>query len=235
MEDDCRAPHDIGFDIIGFKPLVWIGDSLECVRSFAAAARKKIGLELWEIQQGRLPSDWKPMSPVGPGVRELRVHSERAYRVIYVATLPEAVYVLHAFVKQSRKAPKSDVRDGAQSVQGLDSGERQAMSSKLKRTRGSGNVFADVGFSPEEADNLLLRAQLMSQIRDVARGVTQREAAALFNVSQPRLNDVLRGKIDKFSLDALVNMLGKAGMRVEFRVRPSTNELVNKLRERDAY
>ena len=91
------------------KPLVWLGDSLECVRTFSAAARKEIGFELWEIQQGKPPTDWKPMSPVGPGVRELRVHSERAYRVIYVATLPEAVYVLHAFAKQTRKASKSDV------------------------------------------------------------------------------------------------------------------------------
>ena len=93
------------------------------------------------------------------------------------------------------------------------------MTGKLKRTRSSGNVFADLGFGPEEADNLLLRAQLMSQVRDIARGATQREAAALFKVSQPRLNDVLRGKIDKFSLDALVNMLGHAGMRVELRVK----------------
>jgi phage-related protein len=91
------------------KPLVWIGDSLERARTFAAAARKELGFELWEIQQGKPPSDWKPMSPVGPGVRELRVHSERAYRIIYLATLREAVYVLHAFEKQSRKAPKPDV------------------------------------------------------------------------------------------------------------------------------
>ena len=93
------------------------------------------------------------------------------------------------------------------------------MTAKLKRTRGSGNVFADVGFGPEEADNLLLRAQLMSRIRETARDLTQREAAVLFGVSQPRLNDLLRGKIDKFSLDALVNMLARAGMRVELRVK----------------
>ena len=94
---------------MAFKPLVWIGDSLERVRTFAAVARKEIGFELWEIQQGKPPSDWKPMSPVGPGVRELRVHSDQTYRVIYVATLPEAVYVLHAFKKRSRKTPKADV------------------------------------------------------------------------------------------------------------------------------
>lgn len=93
------------------------------------------------------------------------------------------------------------------------------MSEKLKRTRGSGNVFADIGFPPEEAENLLLRAQLMSRIRDVARGATQREASKQFGVSQPRLNDLMRGKIGKFSLDALVNMLAHAGMRVELKVK----------------
>ena len=93
------------------------------------------------------------------------------------------------------------------------------MSEKLKRTRGSGNVFLDVGFPPEEAENLLLRAQLMSRIRDVARGATQREAAKQLGVSQPRLNDLMRGKIGKFSLDALVNMLAHAGMRVELKVK----------------
>ena len=93
------------------------------------------------------------------------------------------------------------------------------MTGKLRRTRGSGNVFVDAGFAPDEADNLLLRAQLMSRIRGAARGLTQRDAAVLFGVSQPRLNDLMRGKIDKFSLDALVNMLGRAGMRVELKVR----------------
>ena len=93
------------------------------------------------------------------------------------------------------------------------------MTEKLKRTRGSGNVFVDVGFSGAEAENLLLRAQLMSRIRDLARQTTQREAAKRFGVSQPRLNDLMRGKISKFSLDALVNMLRHAGMRVELTVK----------------
>jgi len=93
------------------------------------------------------------------------------------------------------------------------------MSGTPKRTRGSSNVFADLGFGSEEADNLLLRAQLMSRIREAAKGLAQREAADRFGVSQPRLNDLLRGKIDKFSLDALVNMLARAGLRVELRVR----------------
>lgn len=94
---------------MGVKPLVWIGDSLENVRGFAVAARKQTGFELWEIQQGKPPSDWKPLTPVGPGVRELRVGSERAYRVVYVAALSEAVYVLHAFEKRSQKTSKLDI------------------------------------------------------------------------------------------------------------------------------
>ena len=92
------------------------------------------------------------------------------------------------------------------------------MTRRLKVTRGSDNVFADLGFSGEEAENLLLRAQVMSRIVELARGESQREAARKFGVSQPRLNDLVRGKIDKFSLDALVNMLAHAGMRVELKV-----------------
>lgn len=93
------------------------------------------------------------------------------------------------------------------------------MKARTKTQRGSGNVFRDLGFPQPEAENLLLRAQLMSEIREAARGMTQSEAAKLFGVTQPRVNDLLRGKIDKFSLDALVNMLAKAGMRVELRVK----------------
>jgi predicted XRE-type DNA-binding protein len=95
------------------------------------------------------------------------------------------------------------------------------MTERLKIQRGSGNVFRDIGFSPEESQNLQLRSDLMSKIeRFVKRsGMTQTEAARALGVGQPRLNDLLRGKIDKFSLDALVNMLGHAGMRVELKVK----------------
>ena len=97
--------------------------------------------------------------------------------------------------------------------------ESTLMKARAKTQRGSGNVFRDLGFSQPEAENLLLRAQLMSEIREAARGMTQSEAAKQFGVTQPRVNDLLRGKIDKFSLDALVNMLAKAGLRVELRIR----------------
>ncbi len=93
------------------------------------------------------------------------------------------------------------------------------MKAKIRMARAGGNIFADIGFPPGQAQNLLMRAELMSQIRRTAKGLTQAEAARRFGVTQPRINDLLRGKIGKFSLDALVNMLGKAGLRVDVQVR----------------
>jgi predicted XRE-type DNA-binding protein len=95
------------------------------------------------------------------------------------------------------------------------------MVDRLKIVRGSGNVFLDIGFSPDEAQNLHLRSELMSKIEHFVRssGLTQKECAVRMGVTQPRLSDLLKGKIDKFSLDALVNMLGHAGMRVRMSVK----------------
>ena len=95
------------------------------------------------------------------------------------------------------------------------------MTERLKIEPGSGNVFLDIGFPPEEAQNLHLRSELMTRVEQFVKrsGVTQIEAARALGITQPRLNDLLRGKIEKFSLDALVNMLGRAGMRVELRVK----------------
>lgn len=95
------------------------------------------------------------------------------------------------------------------------------MTEKLKIERSGGNIFQDVGFAPDEAHNLQLRSELMTRIERYvkSRGLVQAKAAQALGVTQPRLNDLLQGKIDKFSLDALVNMLGHVGMRVEMRVK----------------
>lgn len=95
------------------------------------------------------------------------------------------------------------------------------MKKRLKMEKGSGNVFRDVGFPPGEAHNLLLRAEMMMRIEEFVRksGLTQQAAARVLGVTQPRLNQLLKRKIELFSLDALVNMLTKAGMRVELRVK----------------
>ena len=93
------------------------------------------------------------------------------------------------------------------------------MSTKVRRS--SGNVFRDLGFPKDEAEHLKVRSALMIQIRKVleARALTQAAAAVLFGVSQPRISDLVRGKIDLFSIDTLVDMLAHAGVRVSLVVQ----------------
>lgn len=93
------------------------------------------------------------------------------------------------------------------------------MTEKIHKSRG--NVFEDLGFPVGEAENLRIRARLMVELSKVIeeRGLKQREAADLFGVTQPRVSDLLRGKIDRFSIDTLVNMLTRAQRHVDVRVR----------------
>jgi predicted XRE-type DNA-binding protein len=87
-----------------------------------------------------------------------------------------------------------------------------------KNRRSSGNVFRDLGFDREEAEHLKVRSELMIELSKLidARELTQAAAAELFGVTQPRISDLKRGKIDRFSIDSLVEMLGHAGVRVSF-------------------
>jgi predicted XRE-type DNA-binding protein len=93
------------------------------------------------------------------------------------------------------------------------------MGTKIRR--GHDNVFRDLGFSPEEAENLRVRSDLMIALSKVidGRGLTQVQAAKLLGVSQPRVSDLVRGKIGRFSIDTLVAMLGHAGVRVRFTTK----------------
>ena len=95
------------------KSLVWLAASLEDVKAFPDAARREIGYQLFRIQSGLEPSDWKPIPSVGRGVKDIRIHRENQYRVIYTATFKEAVYVSHTFVKKSGKTLKRDVEVAA--------------------------------------------------------------------------------------------------------------------------
>jgi len=91
------------------KPVSWLGSSLEDVRAFPEDARRAAGYQLGRVQQGLLPTDWKPMTTVGPGVIEIRVHTRVDHRIFYVAKFEEAVYVLHAFEKQARQTPQPEI------------------------------------------------------------------------------------------------------------------------------
>jgi phage-related protein len=91
------------------KPLLWIGSALTDLRTFPEEARRRAGFELFQVQLGHSPSDWKPMATIGPGVIESRIHTESEHRIIYVAKFKEAIYVLHAFEKKTQKTTKHDI------------------------------------------------------------------------------------------------------------------------------
>ena len=91
------------------KPLAWLGSSLDDVRAFPADARRAAGYQLGRVQQGLMPDDWKPMSTVGAGVYEIRIHTKLEHRVFYVAKYEDAVYVIHAFEKRATQTREADI------------------------------------------------------------------------------------------------------------------------------
>ena len=99
------------------------------------------------------------------------------------------------------------------------------MASKTaKVSRATDNVFADLGFGSEEAAHLRIRSLLMATLRQAlkSKGLTQAQSAKMLGVSQPRVSDLARGKIEQFSIDTLVDMLARAGYEVALQVEPVT-------------
>jgi predicted XRE-type DNA-binding protein len=95
--------------------------------------------------------------------------------------------------------------------------------SKLKVTPSTGNVFRDLGFPAEESEHLLVRADLLLELQKAvaSQGLTQVQVATLLHVTQPRVSDLLRGRIDLFSTDSLIDMLARLGIRVRFVLKPA--------------
>ncbi len=95
---------------------------------------------------------------------------------------------------------------------------------RTESARSGGDVFRDVGFSPEDAASLKIRADLMIKIAKLIerRGLTQAAAATLMGVTQPRVSDLVRGKIELFSVDTLIDMLARAGATVQVVVKGTT-------------
>ena len=91
------------------KPLNFIGTSLDDLRNFPDEARRAAGFELYAVQCGLEPSDWRPMPVIGLGVKEIRLHVLGEWRIIFVAKFEDAVYVLHSFQKKGRKTSQKDV------------------------------------------------------------------------------------------------------------------------------
>jgi phage-related protein len=92
------------------KPVVWMGSGREDLREFPETAQDSLGFELYRVQCGLDPKDWKPMPTVGAGVREIRVRDQAGiFRLIYLATRPDGVYVLHCFQKKTQQTSRLDL------------------------------------------------------------------------------------------------------------------------------
>jgi phage-related protein len=96
------------------KSIEWIGSSHDDIRIFPQEVRRKAGLELRALQRGENPTDFRRMDSIGNGVYEIRVHVHGAYRIFYIASFEEAIYVLHAFQKKTQKTAKRDIDVGRQ-------------------------------------------------------------------------------------------------------------------------
>lgn len=92
------------------KPIEFAGDLLARLRDFPPTARRAAGYQLDRVQRGLEPDDWKTMQTIGAGVRELRIRDRAgAFRVIYLATLPDRIVVLHAFWKKTQRTARQDI------------------------------------------------------------------------------------------------------------------------------
>jgi phage-related protein len=91
------------------QTIIFMGDSRERIQAFPEAARRAVGRQLLRVQHGLDPQDYMPMTSVGAGVREIRIHVDGAFRVFFVTNIGNAIYVLHAFAKKSQKTSRSDL------------------------------------------------------------------------------------------------------------------------------
>ena len=101
------------------KDVEFIGNSLDSIRDFSEVAKREAGYQLDRVQRGLDPVDWKPMTSVGQGVREIRIKHEGQYRVICIAKFRDAIYVLHAFQKKTQKTSNQDIETAKRALKTL--------------------------------------------------------------------------------------------------------------------
>jgi phage-related protein/predicted XRE-type DNA-binding protein len=193
----------------------FVGSSRNDLRSFPQSVREDAGYQLEKVQRGLEPVDWKPMKTIGVGVIEIRIRNESgAFRVIYVAKLGDAIYVLHCFQKKSYQTLGQDLH-----VAQVEISTTYARCI-MKKQQGFKSVWDAIEDSPAEAANMERRSALMMTITGhiADQGWTQAKAAKVLGITQPRVSDLMRGKISLFSFDMLAQLLSALGFRVEMRV-----------------
>ena len=107
-----------------YATVAWEGDSKAVLQSFPEGVRQNFGFELWQLQQGERPINYRPLPSIGTGVFELRDQDERSwYRVIYLSRIHNVIYVLHCFEKKSRQMPRRDFEKAKQRLKAVKARE----------------------------------------------------------------------------------------------------------------
>jgi phage-related protein len=111
--------------IVPAKELYFVGASLDELRDFPEDARREAGHQLYLVQLGDNPHDWKPMTSVGPGVYEIRIHTTLEHRVLYLSKHTEGIYVLHAFQKKTKQTRQADISLARERLKALNEARRK--------------------------------------------------------------------------------------------------------------
>jgi phage-related protein/predicted XRE-type DNA-binding protein len=210
------------------KPLHWVGSSKRDFLSFPAAVKEDMGNALGIAQFGGTAPTAKPWKGLGPGVLEVvESHYGNAYRAVYTVRFEKAVYVLHAFQKKSPSGIRTAKRDVDLVAERLKTAERvtrNTMASKNAEgkkavTRGTGNVFADLGFPDAVERKAKLRlAYALNQVL-AGRRLSQADAAKVLGVTQPKVSALRHYKLAGFSVERLMNLLTALDQDVEIVIR----------------
>ena len=207
------------------KPVVWMGSSREDLRGFPESVQDSLGFGLYRIQCGLEPTNWKPMSSVGAGVKEVRVRDEAGiFRMIYLATRPEGICAALLPEEISTDEPRRP-GIGEEAVE-VDCEEVMRAKKVISSEHGprhvtpaGRSVFYDL-FPAEKAAEMEMRAQLLMGLEHwlEKNRMTQAEAAKILGVTQARVSDLKRGKIDRFSMDLLVRLAARAGLKPKLKL-----------------
>jgi phage-related protein len=158
------------------KRVTWIGSSKRDLVTCAPEVLAVAGRELERVQCGGDPTDWKPMPSLGRGAREIRVHVDGELRVFYVATFPEAVYVLHVREKdQGDFAPRYCA--GPATIRVMVQERRTMRKRKLVEVDTTGSVFFDL-FEQGKAERLSIQSGLALALEQEIKGRKLTQAAA---------------------------------------------------------
>lgn len=223
------------------KKLEWVGSSKKDLLEFTEEIRRFMGYVLYAAQLGKKVSSTKILKGFGGGqvIEIIDMDDSGTYRTVYTVKFEDAIYVLHAFQKKSKSGIKTPTQEInliksrlklAQEISKLKKKIRIKMKDKkiqesklpdLEYETSSGNVFEDLAIeNPEEA---LLKAELALQINEIIskKKLTQKSAATLLGVDQPKVSALMNGKLSGFSIERLFRFLNDLGQEITINIHPA--------------